>query len=194
MQIVMERGIGTVSSTIRQSFHNMSADGGLIGIAPPPSSESVRLPHFFRRNGHRRCVPREELSLRRLYRGDLNMEVGGRVVHCERTRDAGVVAGDIYNTPVRVRQRRSLWEAGESNVQQKWRSKGVVGSPHMGIHSSSRLSINSNTLIDGDFGVCNDKFWKVEFMDKPSKLWELVKIRGCLVAGRRMRLLRKLNV
>jgi len=106
------------------------------------------------------------------------MEVGGQVVHCEQTRDAGVVAGDIYNTPVRVRQQRSLWEAGESNVQQKWRSKGVVGSPHMGIHSSSRLSINSNTLIDGDFGVCNDKFWKVEFMDKPSKLWELVKILG----------------
>jgi len=48
----------------------------------------------------------------------------------------------------------------------------------MGINSSFILSINSNTLTDGDFGICNDKFWNVEFTDEPSKLWELGKILG----------------
>jgi len=44
------------------------------------------------------------------------MEVGDQVVHCEQMGDASVLARDIYNTPIRVRQMRSLWEAGESRV------------------------------------------------------------------------------
>lgn len=80
--------------------------------------------------------------------------------------------GDNYNTTIWVRRLHDLWKMGESSVQPRWRSKGGVGSLHLGINFASRLSFNSN---DGNIVNCNNRLWNVENTNEPTKLWELGK-------------------
>lgn len=63
------------------------------------------------------------------------------------------------------------------------RSKGGVGSLHFGNKSSSRLSINSNTIFDGDIFKCNSRLRKGGNIDESLEVWELSKQLGMSCSG-----------
>ena len=88
------------------------------------------------------------------------------------------IAVNAYQTAERVRHMHQLWEQGARTVQQRWRSKGGLGSLHYGNKYSTRSSSNSYALSDSEIVESNNRIRKECVESESTRIWNFGKRLG----------------
>jgi len=97
--------------------------------------------------------------------------------------DEEASVGNICKTPPRRHKMIGLWELGEPSTHPRRSVRISVRTSQVRDSSHSCVGTNFVAISDGDINNCNSRYRESEYMEEPSKLWEIDKHIGVACRG-----------